>query len=278
MAAVYRPVSLRDALAVLEAESPWILAGGTDWMIRRDRHATDKRPLLYIGRLPQLRQISRQGDMLRIGAACTLAELLESPLLPGFLKAPLAEMASPAIRSVATIGGNICNASPAADALPMLYATDAAVRLQSASGVETMPVREFIVGPGKTRLGDKRLLAEILVPLQQGLICTYRKLGMRRANSLSKLSFYALARRESGSLTDIRVAFGAVAPTVVRSLDAERDILSAARLWEAGALPRIISRYAGLLSPINDVRSSREYRRRVSLRLLEQYLTEVMRR
>lgn len=276
MAAVYRPVNLDDALAVLEAECPLVLAGGTDWMIKRERHEANKRFILYIGQLPELRQITQQGDTLHIGAACTLTELLESPLVPVYLKQPLAKMASPAIRNIATIGGNICNASPAADSLPMLYALDALLYLQSSVGVETMPVQDFVLGPGKKRLGKKQLLAEIQIPLQDGWTCSYRKLGMRRANSLSKLSFYALVKRVMGSLTDTRIAFGAVAPTVVRSREAELDILSAVRLGEADALPRIINRYDGLLCPIDDVRSSREYRRKVSLRLLTQYLTEEM--
>jgi xanthine dehydrogenase FAD-binding subunit len=277
MAAVYWPLNLEDALTFLDAERPLVLAGGTDWMIKRERHTPDKRSVLYIGRLPKLRQITQQGDTLCISAACTLSELLESPLVLEYLKQPLAEMASPAIRNVATIGGNICNASPAADALPMLYALDAVLCLQSAAGVETVPIQDFILGPSKTRLRAEQLMTEIQIPLQHGWTCTYRKVGMRRANSLSKLSFYALANHASGSLTDIRIAYGAVAPTVVRSREAELDILSAARLGEAGALPRIINHYNGLLHPIDDVRSSREYRRSVSLRLLTQYLTEEMR-
>lgn len=159
----------------------------------------------------------------------------------------------------------------------MLYALDGVLCLQSSAGIETMPVQDFVLGPGKTRIGEKQLLTEIQIPLQKNWTCLYRKLGMRRANSLSKLSFYALANHASGSLTDIRIAFGAVAPTVVRSREAELDILSAARLGDEGVLPRIINRYDGLLRPIDDVRSSREYRHKVSLRLLTQYLTEEMR-
>ncbi|MFH1511959.1 MAG: FAD binding domain-containing protein [Bacillota bacterium] len=277
MAAIYRPVNLEDALTIIDAECPLVLAGGTDWMIKRERHSLDTRPVLYVGRLPELRQIARQGDTLRIGAACTLTELLESSLVPEYLEKPLIEMASPAIRNVATIGGNICNASPAADTLPMLYATDAVVCLQSAAGVETLSVQDFILGPGQTRLGEKQLLTEIQIPLQYGWTCKYRKLGMRRANSLSKLSFYALANNVSGTLTDIRIAFGAIAPTVVRCRETELDILNAVRLGVADALGWIEERYNKLMHPIDDVRSSREYRRRVSLRLLTQYLTEEIR-
>ena len=139
---------------------------------------------------------------------------------------PLNEMASPAIRNIATIGGNVCNASPAADTLPMLYALDASVCLQSAAGVEIVPVQDFILGPGRTKLDNNQILTEIRIPVRYNWTCTYKKLGMRRANSLSKLSFYAITLHTDDHLQDIRIAYGAIAPTVIRCQEAEREILS----------------------------------------------------
>jgi CO/xanthine dehydrogenase FAD-binding subunit len=276
MAIAYRPLSLTEALRIRSSGNTQVLAGGTDLMVKRGRFSPVVCPVLLISQLEELRQIVRCGDELRIGASCTLTGLLRSPLLPDYLREPLAQMASPAIRNVATIGGNLCNASPAGDALPMLYALDAMLYLQSEAGGEEVPVQDFILAPGRTRLHEAQLLTEIRIPLRRGWRCTYRKVGMRRANSLSKLSFYALSDRPAGCLRDIRIAFGAVAPTVVRSREAELEILSGISLPPEDQLRRALACYDKLLHPIDDARSSQVYRRAVSLRLLAQYLREEM--
>lgn len=276
MAGAHRPLNLQEALRIRSSGHTLVLAGGTDLMVKRGRFPADGRPALYIGSLKELRQIARFGDELRVGAACTLAQLLGSPLLPHYLKEPIAQIASPAIRNVATIGGNLCNASPAADALPMLYALDAVLCLQSIAGEEAVPAQDFFLGPGRTRLDEAQLLTEIRIPLQHDWRFSYRKVGMRRANSLSKLSFYALTDRGAGNLRDVRIAFGAVAPTVVRSREAEREILSGISQPPAEQLRQAIAHYDKLLHPIDDARSNQAYRRAVSLRLLAQYLREEM--
>ncbi len=274
MAIVYRPVSLREALRVRSREHAWVLAGGTDWMLRQAGASPGNHPVLYVGGLKELQEIGLRGDTLCIGAACTLTDLLASPLLPDHLKQPLAQMASPAIRNVATIGGNLCNASPAADAVPMLFALDAVLRLQSEGGMEEAAVQDFFLAPGRTRLGEGQLLTQIHIPLRQAWRCTYRKVGIRRANSLSKLSFYALTERLAGGLKDVRIAFGAVAPVVVRNREIEREILSGSDPLAPDELQRIIVQYDQLLRPIDDARSNRVYRRDISLRLLKQFLEE----
>ncbi|HSK68381.1 MAG TPA: FAD binding domain-containing protein [Candidatus Limnocylindria bacterium] len=276
MAAVRRPLSLGEALRIL-ADGPMdVLAGGTDLMPRRARAPGPARPALCVGHLGELRHVGMAGDELRIGAACTLTELLDSPLLPPFLKQPLAGMAAPAIRNAATIGGNVCNASPAGDALPMLYALDAVLLLQSARGERLVPVRDFITGPGKTTLGAGELLAEIRVPLGREWRFAYHKVGTRRANSLAKLSLYALWDGDRGNLMDVRVALGAVAPTVVRSREAEEEALRGVRQGGEGFAAGVLARYGALITPIDDARSSRAYRRAVTLRLLERFLKEEM--
>lgn len=271
MAGALRPRDLKEALCFLQAQHMPMLAGGTDLMLKRKRLDSQEGRVLCIGHLEELRQIAREGEVLCVGAACTLTQLLQSPLLPDYLKRPISDMASPAIRNLATIGGNLCNASPAGDTLPMLYALNALLCLASASGEETLPVSSFILSPGRTKLGADQLLREIRIPLSPDWRCTWRKIGARRANSLSKLSFYALTKGPPGRLEDVRIAFGAVAPTVVRSLEAETEILADPN---RGTLKRAAERYAPLIRPIDDARSSQAYRRTVSLRLLEHFLTE----
>ncbi|MHC1787159.1 MAG: xanthine dehydrogenase family protein subunit M [Christensenellales bacterium] len=272
MSAAYRPRMLAEALALRSGQGTLVLAGGTDLMANAGRLQAYGRPVLCVSHLEELRQIRREGDALLIGAACTLCELLESPLTPAYMKPPLAGMASPAIRNMATIGGNLCHASPAGDALPMLYALDAVLHLQSERDGQWVPVQDFVLGPGRTLLREDQLLCQIRVPLEAAWRCSYRKVGLRQANSLSKLSFYALSRKRAGHLRDLRLAFGAVAPTVVRSREAELEILAGAGAPDAALIERACARYGGLIQPIDDVRSSRTYRGTVALRLLTQYL------
>ncbi len=268
MAAVRHPLSLVEALRILADGPADILAGGTDLMPRRGRTLGTARPVLSIAHLGELRHIGLAGKELRLGAACTLTELLRSPLLPPFLIQPLAGMASPAIRNAATVGGNVCNASPAGDALPMLYALDAMLLLRSLDRERAVPIRDFITGPGKTTLAPGELLAEIRVPLERKWHFAYHKVGTRKANSLAKLSLFAAWE----GWVDVRIALGAVAPTVIRSREAEESILSRKK-----GIQEILSRYDALLSPITDARSQSEYRRKVSLRLIENFLKEEVR-
>ena len=278
MARVFRPGNLKEALHFLDAECAAVLAGGTDFMLKAGRYPGAEFAVLSIGHLHELKRIAIDAaNVLSLGAVCTLSEILESPLVPLFLKLPIAEIGSPAIRNAATAGGNVCNASPAGDVLPMLYALDATLVLKSHSDQHEMQIRDFIQGPGLIRIAAGQMLTEIRIPLRQTWRCTWRKVGGRRANSVSKTSFYALIDTTSRGLGDVRIALGAIAPTVVRSREAERIILDAYRGKPSQHCTEIIALYDALISPIDDSRSSRDYRRTVSLGLLENFLTEVMR-
>jgi len=284
MVSAFRPSALGEALALL-AESRGErravpLAGGTDLMVkwRRafGRPAGDEpvfpRPVVFVGHLKELGGVSVEGARIRIGAACTFSSLLAHPAVPAPFKEIVSRIASPAIRNRGTVGGNVCNASPAGDTLPYLYALDAKAVLRRNGGIRELLVRELVTGPGETALTDDELLVSLDVPLAPFNVFFYRKVGARRANSCSKLSFLGLARVEGGAVEDIRVCFGAVAPVVVRS----REIEESLRGREVGELreivPRVVRSYGGLLRPIEDRRSAARYRMEVSLRLLERFL------
>jgi len=281
MVGFYRPRSLEEALSIRSQTGAIPLAGGTDLMVQHRMGAgvpaSFPAPALLIARLEELRLLGREGSDLRLGAACTLAELLEHPLVPGALKAALAEMASPAVRNLATLGGNICNASPAADTLPFLYAAGALVELRSLSGKRTLPITELITAPGRTILRDDELLAAVLLPELPTSAFFYRKVGTRRANALAKLSFLGLASISAGRIRELRCAFGAVAPTVVRRPQLEA-VLIGKRLAEVeGLVPKILQGYGALIRPIDDQRSNARYRHTVALRLLERFLRGLFR-
>ena len=180
-------------------------------------------------------------------------------------------MASPPSRNLASIGGNICNASPAGDTLPYLYAMDAQVVLQSTDGERIIPIAGFITGPKQTDLKNSELLTKIIIPQTEFDINMYRKIGQRKGMSLTKAAFLGMANVADGKIQDIRIAFGSVAPTVVRSGEIEQSIVGKSTKDIVKNISEISRQYAALIRPIDDARSSAAYRKKVSLRLLEEF-------
>jgi xanthine dehydrogenase FAD-binding subunit len=273
----YRPSTVREALTQREETGAIPCAGGTDLMVKRRRWSGlapfFDRPVLFIGHLPELQAVERSADAVTISSACTLTALLEHKWVPDILKRAIKEMGSPAIRNVATIGGNICNASPAGDTLPVLYALDASLVLESSSGRRALPVEQFIKGPGETALHENELLTQIKVPLLEYSIVYYKKVGTRKANSLSKLSFIGLAKTGGGKVEEVRISFGAVAPCVVRSREIEKEIENKSGEDIKSSLSNICALYSELIRPVNDQRSTSRYRSEISRRLLSHFLT-----
>ncbi|MBU8912488.1 MAG: FAD binding domain-containing protein, partial [Spirochaetales bacterium] len=229
----FTPTSLADALEILATERAIPVAGGTDLMVRHRRGGPLPiqldAPPMFIGRLPELRAVTETASDLTIGAAVTLNDVAAHPSAPPGLTAAIAEFASPAVRNAGTIGGNICNASPAGDTLPYLYAAGATVVLATASTERALPIMEFITGPGQTLLGEDELMTKVIIPRQPAPFVFYRKVAPRRSNALSKLSVYAEAGMDGNSashgappyVTRFRLAVGAAARTVIRIPDAE---------------------------------------------------------
>ena len=274
----FTPASLSDALQILATERAIPVAGGTDLMVRHRRGGPLPiqldAPPLFIGRLPELRTVTETASDLTIGAAVTLNDIAAHPLAPPGLTAAIAEFASPAVRNAGTIGGNICNASPAGDTLPYLYAAGATVVLATASTERSLPILEFITGPGQTLLGEDELMTKVIIPRQPAPFFFYRKVAPRRSNALSKLSVYAEAGmdRNSGSrVTRFRLAVGAVAPTVIRIPHVE-TLLEGAAAELRDRADELLEAYRARIQPIDDQRSTAIYRRNTALTLIRQLL------
>jgi CO/xanthine dehydrogenase FAD-binding subunit len=208
----------------------------------------------------------------------TLAELADSPLVPGALREAVLQMGGPALRTVATVGGNICNASPAGDTLPFLYAWDARVTLAGTKGERTLSIADFITGPGRTALRQDEILRSLQIPAWSPSLSSWRKVGTRRANALTKVSLAAFADYGPGLPGRARLVLGAVAPTVVRLTDVE-SLLEAA--WEEGrdihALrPRATEAVMAAVHPIDDQRSTADYRRNVAAGLVLAFLERAL--
>ena len=263
--------SLPEAYSVL-ADRPRglrVLAGGTDLMVAVNARAGLERigHVLDIWKLPELRGIHRDGGMLRIGALTTYTGLIHSPLvleaLPALAQVSR-EVGAVAIQNRGTLGGNVCNASPAGDTLPILLAAEARFVLGGPRGERSLAAREFFTGYRKTALGADELLLRVDVPIAGRLV--YRKVGTRRAQSIAKT---IVAARALPGLREVRIGAGCLAPIPLRCPNAEAA--AEARAPEAelrAALDRDIA-------PIDDVRSTADYRRRVTGNVLLQLLRQL---
>jgi xanthine dehydrogenase FAD-binding subunit len=276
----FRPASLEETLEVRAAHHAVPFAGGTDLMVKLRRGAgvlpDFDRPVLFLDRCTELAALRDNGAALEIGAMVTLARLAADPLVPRPLAEVARSMAGPGIRSVATVGGNVCNASPAADLLPFLCAHNARARLISRSSRRTLPVEELVTGPGTTEVEAEELLAALIVPSWSPAVSFWRKAGTRRANALTKVSLFACADTDGTVVRRARLALGAVAPTVLRLREVERMLEGVPVADLAGVAPRAVDACAAAVRPIDDQRSTAAYRRAVACALVEHFIAVVL--
>jgi carbon-monoxide dehydrogenase medium subunit len=239
-----------------------VIAGGTDLILRMRDEVLSPSLLIDLRRI-SLDRIVRSGDELRLGAFVSLSQLLESDDIARYfpaLTAACREFAGPPIRNRATLGGNIVNASPAADMVPPLIAYDASIVLSSSDGDRVLPLVEFFVGPGQSVIKQDEILTEIRLPLMPPLsAATFIKLGQRRSMAISQVNMTTrLSVEGSGVVSEARIALGAVAPVPMRAVAAEQLIsgkaLSEELLWAAAQKAR------EEITPISDVRASHSYR------------------
>lgn len=278
MVKAFRPTSLTEALKFRKNHDVMIFNGGSDVMIKYRSGSSVAvnfpKDVLYIGHLSELKNIIEKQDEFIIGSTVTYAQILRHPTIPGYLKQPCEQIGSVAIRNIATLAGNICNASPAGDVLPSLYALNANITLTSAEGHRMIPIKDFIDGPGKIRLNRDEIVTQISFDKVSFSHVFYRKVGTRKANAISKVSVLALANIVDGNIADIRMTIGACGPTVVRIIEAEK-LLCGLRIEQIdNVLDEVLSCVTERLKPIDDVRSNRIYRTKVACNLVETFLTK----
>jgi CO/xanthine dehydrogenase FAD-binding subunit len=267
-----RPSTIEDAVAALSRAPSRVLAGGTDVMPTLVDRVQDL-PFVDIGRVEGLSGISREDDVIRIGARTTWTDVIRADLPPAFaaLAQAAREVGSVQIQNVATIAGNLCNASPAADGVPPLLILDASVELASVRGRRVVPLRDFIRGNRVTDRRPDELLSAILVPRSfQSARSAFLKLGSRRYLVISiAMAAAAVVVGEDGLISEARLAVGACS-TVAQRLDAlEQDL---AGVPAARALEVVASRHVESLTPIDDVRATAAYRRDAALTLVRRVL------
>ncbi len=275
----YRFASLEETITQLSQADCQIMAGGTDLMVQHKSPmgapAKFDKPLVFIDHLKELKPIYQINQDLHIGACCSYTDMLEHSLIPNILKKAIREIAAPAIRNRGTIGGNICNASPAGDTLPLLYLYDAKIRLRSVKGERVVEIDDFIQGPRRVSRLNHEIVTEIILPDLQEEDRTsfvFEKVANRRADAIAKVSFAGSMRVDEGQIGDARFAFGAVGPTIVRSKDIEQQLAGEAFPLKGKVMDAVVADFDRLIKPIDDHRSTAVYRKTVALNLLRDFL------
>ena len=258
-----RASSLRDALKIMREDPRTPLAGATDLMVTLNFGTLKARRFLDLTGVTELRAIRLEGDALVIGAMASFTAINHSPLvaerLPMLIEAGRL-VGGVQIQNRGTLGGNIANASPAGDSLPVLAAVDAVLVLRSVDAERRVPINVFYTGYRASVLKADELIVAIEVPRVQGKQW-FRKVGTRAALAISKVVMAAV-RAPDGSA---RIALGSVAPTVVRARNAEAAL---------PALDDAVKALHAEIAPIDDIRSTAAYRRRVTGNLLRRFWTE----
>ena len=255
------PRSMEAAFAALGTAGATVVAGGTDWYPALGERLPSG-DVLDITALPGLRGITTGARVIRIGAATPWSDLIAADLPPAFdgLKAAGREVGSVQIQNAGTIGGNLCNASPAADGVPPLLTLGARVELGSASGCRDLALADFILGPRRTALRPGELLAAVLIPQPgHGARGAFLKAGARRYMVISIASAAAVLRLDQGRIVAAMVAVGSCSAVPQRLVALEAALVGCA----ASALPAITPEHLASLSPIADVRGSAAYRLRL---------------
>ena len=269
---LFTPRSLRDALRMLDAEGPLVpMAGCTDLYVALNFGTLKATRFLNLWELDELRRIAIRGGVLSIGALSTYTSIIRSRTAQAripMLVAAAREVGGPQIQNRGTLGGNIANASPAGDSLPVLAAADATIVIRSVRGERRVPFVEFYTGYRRSVLQPDELITAVEIPAIRGRQW-FRKVGTRAAQAISKV---VMAAVDTGRGSAPRIAVGSVAPTVVRLPRTEAALGSGAAVADA---QRVL---LDEIVPIDDVRSTAEYRRRVAANLLAGFWNERGRR
>jgi CO/xanthine dehydrogenase FAD-binding subunit len=266
---ILAPDTWEEALALKAAQPDALpIAGGTDVMVDLNFDRARPQAILDLTRVRELREWDADGGRLRIGAGVSYTRLIDElgDRLPGLAIASRT-VGSPQIRNRGTVGGNLGTASPAGDALPPLYVSDAEVELASTTGTRRVPVTEFVSGPKRTSAREDELIAAFHLPAAGGGAQQFAKIGTRNAMVIAVCSLSLAIWPERRAVC---ACIGSAGPTPIRATEAEAfidGVLDEEGLWEARgplsdvALRRFGELVAGAAAPIDDVRGSAAYRR-----------------
>ncbi len=267
------PVGLHDVLKLV-ADQARPIAGGTDLMVLFEAGKLHYRKLVSLWRIPELRGITTSEGYVTLGALTTYTEIQRNEMLrhefPSLVRAARWTGAV-ATQNRGTLAGNVANGSPAADSPPALLVYDAEIELLSISGSRWVPYAGFHTGYKTSVMRADEIIGHIRLPRTTGRCTQYlRKVGTRRAQAIAKVALAGLVKTSGGKVERIRIALASVAPTPLRCLQTEAVLV--ARKLDRAAIDEAKMRIAAEIAPINDIRSTLDYRRRVAVNLLGEFL------
>lgn len=258
------PASLQEAVTLLAqyGNRAKVLAGGTDLLVHMKMERVAPKAVISIGKIPGLDRIAIQAGHLRIGARATIRAMENDPRIqahyPALMEA-CASFSTTQVQTMGTVGGNLGNGSPASDSAPALIALGTEVEITGPEGKRRMPLEEFFVGPGKTVLQNGDLLTDVVLPQpRRGTGSAFLKIS-RVAADIAKASAAVMLVREGDRVVDCRMAFGSVAPTPMRTREAERMLIG--QMFDEDLVAQVAQVASEEVTPIDDVRSTAWYRR-----------------
>ena len=273
------PSTLQEALKILDKHDCYIMAGGTDLMVVKHQRSglipNFDKDVCYIANLEELQYIFEDEKGVHIGAGTKFSDIEVNELVPEILKQIIHELASPNIRNMATMAGNIANASPAGDSIVSLYLLDAELELVNIHGSRMVPIKDFIFGVRKIHRNQNELIKEIFIPHHDDLNTYWRKVGSRAAESISKITFAGGYEVENGKVKDLRMAFGSVSITVVRERKVEEKYIGMSVEELHNHVEDIVMDMSKFVQPITDQRSTKEYRYKVAMNILKDFILTI---
>ena len=275
----YIPRNLKEALEILNQHDCYIMAGGTDLMVVKHQRSgllpNFDKDVCYIANLEELQYIVEDEEGIHIGAGTKYSDIEENILVPDLLKQIIHEIASANIRNMATLAGNVGNASPAGDSLVGLYLLDAKLELVSVQGSRLVPIQEFILGVKKISKKENELIKEIFIPHHDDLNTYWKKVGSRAAESISKITFAGGYEIEDGRIKDLRMAFGSVGITVIRRPEIEKKYIGMTVEELHSHEDELVKEMSKFVTPITDQRSTKEYRFKVAMNILRDFIKTI---
>ncbi len=278
---IFRATDLPEAAKLLRkyGKAARLMAGGTDLMLAPG--APNAEVLVDLSTVGgSAGEIRSRDGMISVGALVTFQQIAESDLIRSSLAAlwdAARAMGSLQIRSRGTIGGNIMNASPAGDSIPPLMAGAARANILSMDGTRSLPVSKLFTGPGRTVLRNDEVLESIVFPVVNGTSSAFLRIGSRSHHIISKVSMAMAGRLVDGRLRQVRVAMGAVAPTPILA-PMVQAVLENTSPTDTGALDAAARAAAASADPIDDIRSTRQYRLDMCRELTRMVLQELLQR
>lgn len=272
--------SKKEALEVLSKHDCYILAGGSDLMVMKKNTAGElpkfDKDVLYLSHVDELKGIYKDKEGVHIKAMTTLDEVEHNEDVPSLLRKAISEVASTNIRHFATLVGNLANASPAGDTIVVDILLGAKVKLESVHGERIVDAENFVLGVRKIDRKPEELITEIIFPEVKHTGEMWCKVGSRKADSISKVMVAGLYEISGKTITKFALSFGSVSIKAVRSHEIENEIIGLEIKELEARKAEFVEKYGKFVTPIDDQRSNAEYRRKVAMNIVAEFLDHIV--